>query len=42
MTVSTGFCTARKLAGLLHRLWVSGEAYDPQRNSHPITMPAAA
>ena len=34
--------TARKLAVLLHRLWVSGEAYEPLRNSHPITMPAAA
>src|SRR6266481_10082048 len=33
---------ARKLAVLLHRLWVSGEAYEPLRNSHPITMPAAA
>jgi len=34
--------TARKLAVLLHRLWVSGEAYEPLRNSHPIPMPAAA
>ena len=25
--------TARKLAVLLHRLWVSGEAYEPLRNS---------
>jgi transposase len=25
---------ARKLAVLLHRLWVSGEAYEPLRNSH--------
>jgi transposase len=25
---------ARKLAALLHRLWVSGEVYEPQRNSH--------
>jgi hypothetical protein len=24
---------ARKLAVLLHRLWVSGEAYEPLRNS---------
>jgi transposase len=34
--------TARKLAVLLHRLWVSGEAYEPLRNSHPRAMPAAA
>src|SRR5260221_9581899 len=33
---------ARKLAVLLHRLWVSGEAYEPLRNSHPAAMPAAA
>lgn len=25
---------ARKLAILLHRLWVTGEAYEPLRNSH--------
>jgi len=24
----------RKLAVLLHRLWVSGEVYEPLRNSH--------
>jgi len=34
--------TARKLAVLLHRSWVSGEAYEPLRNSHPAAMPAAA
>ena len=34
--------TARKLAVLLHRLWMSGEAYEPLRNSHPVSMPAAA
>ncbi|HZD07319.1 MAG TPA: IS110 family transposase [Candidatus Limnocylindrales bacterium] len=34
--------TARKLAVLLHRLWVSGEVYEPLRNSGPIAMPAAA
>ena len=34
--------TARKLAALLHRLWVSGEVYEPLRNSHPAAMPAAA
>jgi len=34
--------TARKLAVLLHRLWVSGETYEPLRNSHQSAMPAAA
>jgi transposase len=34
--------TARKLAVLLHRLWVSGEAYEPLRNSQQRAMPAAA
>jgi transposase len=34
--------TARKLAVLLHRLWVSGEVYEPLRNSHQAAMPAAA
>jgi len=34
--------TARKLAVLLHRLWVSGEVYEPLRNSHQAVMPAAA
>src|SRR5450631_557770 len=34
--------TARKLAVLLHRLWVSGEAYEPLRNSNQRAMPAAA
>ena len=34
--------TARKLAVLLHRLWVSGEVYEPLRNSHQVAMPAAA
>jgi transposase len=34
--------TARKLAVLLHCLWVSGEAYEPLRNSNQRTMPAAA
>jgi hypothetical protein len=32
---------ARKLAVLLHRLWVSGEVYKPLRNSH-IAMSAVA
>jgi transposase len=34
--------TARKLAVLLHRLWVSGEVYEPLRNRSRLTMPAAA
>jgi len=34
--------TARKLAVLLHRLWVSGEVYEPLRNSGELAMPAAA
>src|SRR4051812_16927497 len=34
--------TARKLAVLLHRLWVSGEVYEPLHNSHQTAMPAAA
>ncbi len=34
--------TARKLAVLLHRLWVNGEAYQPLRNSNQRAMPAAA
>src|SRR5438477_728999 len=34
--------TARKLAVLLHRLWVSGEVYEPLRNSSRMAMPAAA
>jgi transposase len=33
--------TARKLAVLLHRLWVSGEVYEPLRNTG-LAMPAAA
>lgn len=27
---------ARKLAILLHRLWVNGEVYEPLRNSQPV------
>ena len=34
--------TARKLAVLLHRLWVSGEVYEPLHNSNRRAMPAAA
>ena len=33
---------ARKLAVLLHRLWVSGEVYEPLRNSSRVPVPAAA
>ena len=32
---------ARKLAVLLHRLWVSGEVYEPLRNSHKASRAAA-
>jgi transposase len=34
--------TARKLAVLLHHLWVSGEIYEPLHNSSPTTVAAAA
>jgi len=34
--------TARKLAVLLHHLWVSGEVYEPLHNSQPTTMTVAA
>jgi transposase len=34
--------TARKLAVLLHRLWVSGEVYERLHNIDRIAMPAAA
>jgi transposase len=34
--------TARKLAVLLHHLWVSGEAYEPLHNSSRATVAAAA
>jgi transposase len=34
--------TARKLAVLLHRLWVSGEVYEPLRHRRPVVLPAAA
>jgi transposase len=34
--------TARKLAVLLHHLWVSGEVYEPLRNSGGLALPAAA
>ncbi|MGO9087373.1 MAG: transposase [Terriglobales bacterium] len=34
--------TARKLAVLLHHLWVSGEVYEPLHNSKQRAIPAAA
>jgi len=34
--------TARKLAVLLHHLWVSGEAYEPLHNSHRMAVAVAA
>jgi transposase len=34
--------TARKLAVLLHHLWVSGEAYEPLHNSSRVPLPMAA
>jgi len=34
--------TARKLAVLLHHLWVSGEVYEPLHNSRQTTVAAAA
>jgi transposase len=33
---------ARKLAVLLHRLWVSGEVYMPLRSGGRATLPAVA
>jgi transposase len=32
---------ARKLAGLLHKLWVSGEVYEPLRNNHKVLTAVA-
>ena len=34
--------TARKLAVLLHHLWVSGEVYEPLHNNSRMTVAAAA
>ena len=34
--------TARKLAVLLHHLWVSGDVYEPLHNSGRLALPAAA
>jgi transposase len=33
---------ARKLAILLHRLWVTAEVYEPLRNSKAVAMSKAA
>jgi transposase len=32
---------SRKLAVLLHRLWVSGEVYEPLRKNSPLVATAA-
>ena len=32
---------ARKLAVLLHRLWVTAQVYEPLRNNEPVIVPAA-
>lgn len=32
---------ARKLAVLLHKLWVSGEVYEPLRNNHEVVSAVA-
>jgi transposase len=32
---------ARKLSILLHRLWMSGEVYEPLRKQHGLTAAAA-
>jgi transposase len=32
---------ARKLAVLLHKLWVSGEVYEPLRNNHKVVSAVA-
>ena len=32
---------ARKLAVLLHKLWVSGEVYEPLRNNHKVVVRVA-
>jgi transposase len=34
--------TARKLAVLLHHLWVSGEVYEPLHNNSRVAVTAAA
>ncbi len=34
--------TARKLAVLLHRLWVTGDVYEPLHNSRRLAVPAVA
>jgi hypothetical protein len=37
----TGASRLRKLAVLLHRLWVSGEVYEPLRNSQKVMSAVA-
>ena len=32
---------ARKLAALLHKLWVSGEVYEPLRDNHKVVSAVA-
>ena len=32
---------ARKLAVLLHKLWMSGEVYEPLRNNHKVVSAVA-
>jgi transposase len=32
---------ARKLAVLLHKLWISGEVYEPLRNNHEVVSAVA-
>jgi len=32
---------ARKLAVLLHKLWVNGEVYEPLRNNHKVVAAVA-
>jgi len=34
--------TARKLAVLLHHLWVSGEAYEPLHNCNRMVLPGSS
>ena len=41
VNAARGLVIARKLAVLLHRLWVSGEVYEPLRNSQKAMNAAA-
>jgi len=38
---ASGGCGGEKVAVLLHRLWVSGEVYEPLRNSQKAMRVAA-